>query len=235
MMLYTGAVATVYGFGSTDTDAGFAYNGSRFIEADSILYAVTPYGGSVYYGDGALFSYNLSTGAESVLHSLVMAPMALILSAPWCGPVTVCFMALPRMEGPIAAVGVPFTVTIWQRAAKRFCIVSATVLTGLILMVLWCRWAIVYFTAPLIPGATAGHFLNMITATGTIFSYNIYSGAYQVLHNFGSGTDGNAPENALIQASNGLLYGTTGSGGVNPQGGTLFSYNIQTGQETVVT
>jgi uncharacterized repeat protein (TIGR03803 family) len=48
---------------------------------------------------------------------------------------------------------------------------------------------------------------------GTIFSYNISTGAETDLHDFGSSTDGQGPPDALIQASDGLLYGMTQNGG----------------------
>lgn len=48
---------------------------------------------------------------------------------------------------------------------------------------------------------------------GTIYSYNITTGQFTDLHDFGGDTDGVTPGNALVQASNGLLYGMTATGG----------------------
>lgn len=60
-------------------------------------------------------------------------------------------------------------------------------------------------------------------------------GPETVLHSFGSGNDGANPYGSLMQASadGGLLYGTTNGGGIY-NSGTVFSYNISLGIETVV-
>ena len=68
---------------------------------------------------------------------------------------------------------------------------------------------------------------------GIIFSYNIASDAYTVLHNFGNGNDGRSPFATLLQASDGLLYGTTSAGGASDSG-TVFNYNILSATETVI-
>jgi len=70
------------------------------------------------------------------------------------------------------------------------------------------------------------------TDSGAIFSYNISNDNEIVLHSFGPG-DGKTPFGSLIQASNGLLYGTTFTGGTSDSG-TVFSYNISTGTEKVI-
>jgi len=66
---------------------------------------------------------------------------------------------------------------------------------------------------------------------GIIFSYNIFSGNYNILHNFGSGYDGKHPFASLIKASNGFLYGMTSTGGTDSDG-VIFNYNISNGTET---
>jgi uncharacterized repeat protein (TIGR03803 family) len=53
---------------------------------------------------------------------------------------------------------------------------------------------------------------------GTIFKVNPTSGAEQVLHNFGSGTDGAYPYYGLTAGQNGNFYGTTVAGGTFGQG-----------------
>ena len=59
----------------------------------------------------------------------------------------------------------------------------------------------------------------------------------EVLHSFGSGTDGAAPASGLIDAM-GILYGTTNGGGANCADiggcGTVFSLNPKSGAETVI-
>ena len=55
---------------------------------------------------------------------------------------------------------------------------------------------------------------------GTIFSFDPanVAGTYTIIHNFGSGTDGQVPFGSLFQASNGLIYGMTQSGGTFSHG-----------------
>jgi uncharacterized repeat protein (TIGR03803 family) len=69
---------------------------------------------------------------------------------------------------------------------------------------------------------------------GTIFTYNIGTGAYADIHDFGSGTDAQTPHGSLIEAAfDGKLYGMSESGGANG-GGTIFSYNRYTNTEAIV-
>ena len=56
---------------------------------------------------------------------------------------------------------------------------------------------------------------------GTVFSITP-SGAFKLLHSFGSGTDGRHPAAALIDVG-GTLYGTTAGGGTH-QHGTVFAF-----------
>lgn len=66
---------------------------------------------------------------------------------------------------------------------------------------------------------------------GTLFSYNIASGAYTVLQNFNP-TDGEYPQGSVLY-SNGVLYGTTQTGGANGAG-DVFSYNLSNNSFTVL-
>ena len=70
---------------------------------------------------------------------------------------------------------------------------------------------------------------------GTLFRFNPYNHRDTVLINFnsanGAGWEGSCN---LIQAKNGLLYGTTGGGGLFNRAGVLFSYNVQTFKDSVL-
>lgn len=59
---------------------------------------------------------------------------------------------------------------------------------------------------------------------GTIFKVTT-SGTYTVLYSF-VGNQGDYGENFLTQHTNGLIYGTTASGGAATNGGVLFSLNV---------
>ncbi len=61
---------------------------------------------------------------------------------------------------------------------------------------------------------------------GTLFSYDISSSTFTVVHHFSIST-GRLPFGKLLKASNGLLYGTTTIGG-STGGGTIFSFNPAT-------
>jgi uncharacterized repeat protein (TIGR03803 family) len=67
---------------------------------------------------------------------------------------------------------------------------------------------------------------------GTVFSYNLKTGAETALYSFGNGTDGQYPIGNMINVA-GTLYGTTYYGGTAGDG-TVFSLNLATGVETVL-
>jgi uncharacterized repeat protein (TIGR03803 family) len=76
---------------------------------------------------------------------------------------------------------------------------------------------------------TDGNFYGTIPTgglgAGTIFRITP-SGKFTLLHAFSSGADGGGPQGSLVQATNGLLYGTTNGGGAN-QKGTVFEMTIK--------
>lgn len=61
---------------------------------------------------------------------------------------------------------------------------------------------------------------------GVLFNYNVNTHIYTDIHDF-NGKDGRNPLSSLYQASDGLLYGMTGSGGKYSLG-NIFDYNIST-------
>jgi uncharacterized repeat protein (TIGR03803 family) len=61
---------------------------------------------------------------------------------------------------------------------------------------------------------------------GTVFKLHKDGSAFTLLHAFGTNSlDPRNPWGALIQATDGALYGTTYYGGANPSAGTLFTLN----------
>jgi len=63
------------------------------------------------------------------------------------------------------------------------------------------------------------------SSEGSVFTLTTEGNAYTVLHNFStSGGDGQSPQAALVEGSEGALYGTTAGGGSNGQG-TVFKLN----------
>jgi uncharacterized repeat protein (TIGR03803 family) len=67
---------------------------------------------------------------------------------------------------------------------------------------------------------------------GTAFCYNPKNGKDSVIISF-TGPNGSYPAGSLLQASNGLLYGMTDSGGIS-NNGVFFSYNINTGKDSII-
>jgi len=96
---------------------------------------------------------------------------------------------------------------------------------------------IVFFHALFISYCQAQHYvLYGLTAfggsnsMGTLFKYDPVTLKETVVYNF-DGSHGSYPDNSLIQASNGLLYGLAEGGG-KYNTGVVFSYDISTGKET---
>lgn len=67
---------------------------------------------------------------------------------------------------------------------------------------------------------------------GTAFCFNPKTGKDSVFISF-NGPNGAYPAGSLFQASNGLLYGMTDSGGTS-NNGVFFSYNIKTGKDSII-
>src|SRR6185295_15654836 len=68
-----------------------------------------------------------------------------------------------------------------------------------------------------------------IYTTGVLFRVNPVNDSYTILKHFSdSALEGSFPSGSLLQAANGLIYGTTNSGGLD-QSGVIFSYDIVTG------
>lgn len=71
-------------------------------------------------------------------------------------------------------------------------------------------------------------------AAGTVFKVNPGSGVETIVYSFAGGTtDGASPYGGVIQAKDGNLYGTTGSGGAHGDG-AVFRIAPSTGAETLV-
>jgi len=63
------------------------------------------------------------------------------------------------------------------------------------------------------------------TNSGVLFDYNPSNGLFSAHVNFGYSENGGLPECSLIEASDGMIYGTASSGGANYSGGTIFRIN----------
>jgi uncharacterized repeat protein (TIGR03803 family) len=178
--ILNGTYTDLYNFGNGSDGQ---YSQGSFIQAkNGLLYGMTNEGGG--YNKGTIFSYDIITSKETVLHSF-----GVDTDGAW-----------------------PFGNLIQANDTLLYGMTpnGGTIDTG-----------------------------NPDYGKGTIFSYNISTGKEIVLHSFGNGADGYYPYGSITQANDSLLYGMTYTGGTNSNyissgDGTLISYNINTGKETVV-
>jgi uncharacterized repeat protein (TIGR03803 family) len=216
----------LYDFGSSQGD-GVTPHGS-LIDVGGTLYGMTYSGGAD--NDGAIIGFNTATGTESVDYSFIGQPTdgasplgALLQSA--LDPSTLYGMTQVGGSGGGAGTVFSFNPNSGQEAVLYSFGVTPGVIDG----------------APTGSLIQSGSTLYGISGD-VIFSYNVANGVETPLYSFGGRPDGHFPEGSLIQVGS-ELYGTCSSGGAyggvrNPSGqvggGTMFSYNLNTGQETVL-
>lgn len=80
-------------------------------------------------------------------------------------------------------------------------------------------------------GTTSSGGNNM---TGTVYRVDIDGSNYTILRNLDDAVDGGFPVAGIIQASDGLLYGSTYAGGSGGGGGTLYKLNLDGSGFTVI-
>jgi uncharacterized repeat protein (TIGR03803 family) len=218
----TGTETDLHNFGN-GTDGSQPY-GSLIQASNYLFYGMTSAGG--VYGDGIIFSFNISTGQEIDLHdfgsgtdgsqpdgSLFQASNGLLYGMTYYGGsynkgIIFSYNISKDEEKDVYDFSIG---TDGNNPSGSLIQASDSLLYG---MTVW--------------GGTNDTDLG---GYGTIFSYNISTGAETDIHDFGNGTDGYFPTGSLIQASNGLLCGMAGSGGVIGDG-IIFSYDISSGTET---
>lgn len=197
--------------------------GSLIKASSGLLYGMT-LGGGTYYG-GTIFSYNLTSGVETVLHSFNgsdtdgFGPYGSLLLA------TNGLLYGMAQGGGAYGDGVLFSYNIENGVFTDLHDFSdlgndGTSPTG----------SLIQLNDTMLYGMTN---LGSHNNEGIIFSYNISSGTETPLWTFGNDTDGATPYGSLLQANNGLLYGMTQYGGTSDSG-VIFSFNIATDSEVVV-
>ncbi|HEY5049105.1 MAG TPA: choice-of-anchor tandem repeat GloVer-containing protein [Rhizomicrobium sp.] len=191
------------------------------INVHGTLYGTTVSGGASEVG--TVFSINLSTGAESVLYSLKNNGGD--GKFPYAGLINVdgtLYDTTSRggssVSGTVFSInpstGAETVLYSFQNNGEdgNFPMAGLTNVHGTL-----------YGTT--VFGGTSGG--------GTVFSINPSTGAEAVLHSFQyNGADGNGPQAGLTKV-NGILYGTTSSGG-DLGNGTVFSINPFTGAYSVL-
>jgi uncharacterized repeat protein (TIGR03803 family) len=69
---------------------------------------------------------------------------------------------------------------------------------------------------------------------GTVFKINQNGGGYTIIHTFTGSPDGQQPHCRLLQAADGMLYGTTSFGGTASQLGAIFRMNLDGSSYSVI-
>ncbi|HEY3777294.1 MAG TPA: choice-of-anchor tandem repeat GloVer-containing protein [Rhizomicrobium sp.] len=223
----TGAETVLYSFGSSGTDGEFPV--ANLIYVKGVLYGTTEFGGTD--GLGTVFSVDMKTGAETVLHSFGSSTDG----AEPSGNVIDVNGTLygTTNDGGTNGGGTVFSVNrktgaetvVYSFCGQQNCADGEEPANGLIDVN-----GTLYGTT-FVGGANdcSGR------GCGALFALDPSSGAETVLHSFGSGTGDGAGPSASLLYMNGTLYGTTVAGGIYEAGlGTVFSVNPTTGAEAVL-
>ena len=200
---------------------GGSPKGEAIKGADGNYYGVTEFGGTD--GVGVLFRYNPTTAAYTVLFNFTTSTSG-AGARPTRAPIQA---SNGRLYGTCTQGGLNNLGTLWEynlstsTMTKRRDFDNAT---GSTRSGSTPRGRLVQASNGIIYGTTQ---LGGLNNGGTIFSLN--GTTFTRLYDFPAlppGTTGSRPTNGLIQpVAGGLLYGMTGSGGVNG-GGVIFSFNI---------
>lgn len=231
--LQTGAETVLHSFGSS-TDGRLPQ--SALLKVDGKLYGTTVGGGSgVCSGDGCgtLFSIDVKTGRERVLHSfnggadgylpegdLVHIGSMLYGTTYGGGEIGVC------RDGN--GCGTVFSYDLQSGMENVLYSFQSNGSDGVNPSA-----GLVEKEGTLYGTTFGGGAYN----AGTLFSLNLTTGAETVLHSFGAAGDGMAPQGGLTKF-HGILYGTTSAGGLfgcSGNGcGTIFSFDSETEAENVL-
>jgi uncharacterized repeat protein (TIGR03803 family) len=189
-----------------DPDGGLAASGGVF-------YGTTEAGGA--HNLGTIFSINPTSGAEKVLYSFQASDAG--------GP----------QSGMLALGGVLYGIGNVGGANGYGGVYSYTIATGVEKVVFSFTPAMgggsgsnVTISGSTLYGTTFGGGTG--AGFGTVFKLDLTTGVETTLYSFTGGADGGSPQYGVTLA-NGILYGTTVSGGGG--GGTLFAVNASTGAE----
>ena len=206
--------------GSDDGASPFA----GLLNVAGTLYGTTFYGGS--QGRGTTFSVNSATGAEAVVYSFYQGQFD--ASSPNGSLIVVDGLLYGTTgyggendDGTVFSIdpanGAETVLASFKRPKTGFYPEGALIKVG----------------GKLYGTATSGGEKK----SGTVFSFELSTGAFKTVYSFQGGSDGAGPIGGLVSL-HGTLYGTTISGGGVSCGrytcGTVFSVNIATKAEKVV-
>jgi uncharacterized repeat protein (TIGR03803 family) len=210
----TGAQKLIYSF-SGGADGGTPYG--SLVALNGVLYGTTVGGGA--YGAGTLFSITPAHGVESVVYSFTYGADG---GFPFSGLVEVG----GTLYGTTVRGGADYYGTLFSYNPSSQVLTTLYSFTGgndggEPSSTLLNLDGVLYGTA--LYGGTAGQ--------GVVFRYDISKAIETPVHSFTGGSDGDAPDTALVKIGNNL-YGTTS--GIFGGGGTVFKLNPSTGAEKVL-
>ena len=219
--LATGHYTTVYSFsGGSDGSTPAA----ALLDVGGTAYGTTSGGGA--FDLGTVFSIDLATGAETVVYSFAggsdgATPLAALINVRG-----MLYGTTSAGGGGAGCVqcGTVFKIDPGTGAETVLHVFSFDGSDG------YAPDAALLYVGGMLYGTTPGG--GGDCGCGTVFAIDPISGAETVLHAFGTGKDGTAPQAGLINA-NGYLYGTTEYGG-DYNVGTIFRINPYTGAYNVI-
>ncbi len=204
-----------------DTD-GNSPNASLIKANNRLIYGLTQNGG--INNDGSIFIYNMSANIETDLYDFGNGTDG---QMPYGSLLQVNDNMLYGLTsaGGVNGVGIIFSYNILTKTEKDIYDFKNSTTDGQN-----PYGSLIMATNGLLYGMTN---VGGANGAGIIFSYSVSENKETNVYDFGSGSDGEYPYGSLIQASDSLLYGMTDIGGAKSEG-TIFSYNISTGIETVL-
>jgi len=183
--------------------------------SNGVLYGTTVFGGT--QGNGTIFKLNPNGSGYSVLASFAGStgsqPMAPVLQG-----------SDGKLYGTTASGGASGNGTVFRLNLDG---------TGYQVLKNFSGTDGRFVASPLIQGLDntlygMTSFGGSSYDVGTVFKLNLDGSGFKTLKRFtGTASDGKYPKGGLVQAPNGILYGTTSGGGADnpPSGGTVFQLN----------
>jgi uncharacterized repeat protein (TIGR03803 family) len=213
----TGQETTLYDFAG-GTDGSNPQSG--LTNVDGVLFGTTPVGGA--YSAGTVFSFNLSTGTETIVHSFGANgndganPHSSLTRSGRLLYGTTYYGGANGGWGTVYAIdpktGAETVVHAFDRSDGYFPN-GAVVASGKTL------YGTTGFYGPDLPGE--------------VFAVDRDTGAETTLYRFSGGSDGGSPY-AGPTLQDGILYGTTSSGGGGANNGTIYAIDLATGSGKTV-
>jgi uncharacterized repeat protein (TIGR03803 family) len=202
---------------SFDVMGGGSVPFASLIQSGTILYGTTGEGGT--NGHGTIFAYDTTTDTENVLYSFGPAPDGESLQSNLVQSGSTLYGM--TVIGGTSGVGTIFAYNLATNSESVVHSFAGQPTDGSI-----PQFASLTLSGNKLYGVTGD---GGTYDDGTIFSYDISTGAYQVLFSF-NGKDGDDPTGALVAVGS-MLYGVSGFNG-GP--GDVFAFDTEKGSESVL-